>query len=122
MKANQFHRNLYGRGIVTIAALSAGIAVAAGPYAQTQTVTTSSAPVVVTTQSPIVVDVTATRGVAAARSATGGTNEVVSGIPRDHEAGVRAAARQGPDALRQYIWRTRMVYNFYYGDFAPLVG
>ena len=122
MKANEFHLKMLGRGIVAAAALSAGAAIAAGPYAQTQTVTTGSAPVVVTTQSPIVVDVTTTRRVAAARSATGGTNEVVSGIPRDHEAGVRAAALQGPDALRQYIWRTRMVYNFYYGDFAPLLG
>jgi len=121
MKVNEFHRKLCGRGVVAIAALSAGVAIAAGTYAP-PTVTTGSSTVVVTTESPIVVDVTTTRGVAGARSATGGSNEVVSAIPRDHEAGVRAAARQGPDALRQYVWRTRMVYNFYYGDFAPLIG
>ena len=34
------------------------------------------------------------------------------------EAGVRRAAAQGPDALRRYIWRTRMIYNYYYWDFA----
>ena len=34
------------------------------------------------------------------------------------EAGVRRAAAQGPDALRRYIWRTRMIYNYYYPDFA----
>ena len=43
----------------------------------------------------------------------------VSGPFPAYQAGVRAAAAQGPDALRRYIWRTRMVYNFYYADFAP---
>ncbi len=33
------------------------------------------------------------------------------------EAGVRRAAAQGPEALRRYIWRTRMVYNYYFWDF-----
>jgi hypothetical protein len=37
----------------------------------------------------------------------------------DYQAGVRAAAAKGPEALRQYIYRTRMIYNFYYWDFAP---
>jgi len=36
------------------------------------------------------------------------------------EAGVRAAARSGPEALRRYVWRTRMIHNFYYNDFARL--
>ena len=35
--------------------------------------------------------------------------------------GVRKAARQGPDELRRYIFRTRMLYNFYYEDWAPKV-
>ena len=35
-----------------------------------------------------------------------------------HEAGVRAAAAQGPDALRWYVQRTRMIHQFYYNDFA----
>jgi len=30
-----------------------------------------------------------------------------------------AAAAQGPEALRRYLWRTRMIYNFYYPDFIP---
>ena len=34
------------------------------------------------------------------------------------EAGVRRAAAQGSEALRRYIWRTRMIYNYYYWDFA----
>ena len=33
------------------------------------------------------------------------------------EAGVRRAAAQGPEALRRYIWRTRMIYNYYYWNF-----
>ena len=35
-----------------------------------------------------------------------------------HEAGVRAAAAAGPDALRRYIHRTRMIHNFYYYRYA----
>ena len=34
------------------------------------------------------------------------------------EAGVRAAAQSGPEALRRYVWRTRMIHDFYYNDFA----
>ena len=33
------------------------------------------------------------------------------------EAGLRRAAAQGPTALRQYIFRTRMIYNYYFWDF-----
>ena len=33
------------------------------------------------------------------------------------EAGVRRAAAEGPDALRRYVWRTRMIYNYYMPDF-----
>ena len=36
-----------------------------------------------------------------------------------YQRGVRQAAAEGPLALRRYIWRTRMIYNFYYYDFAP---
>jgi hypothetical protein len=36
-----------------------------------------------------------------------------------HQRGVRRAAAEGPDALRRYVWRTRMIYNFSYKDFAP---
>ena len=33
------------------------------------------------------------------------------------EAGLRHAAAQGPLALRLYIYRTRMIYNYYIRDF-----
>ena len=34
-----------------------------------------------------------------------------------YQRGVRMAADEGPQALRRYIWRTRMIYNFFYPDF-----
>jgi len=34
------------------------------------------------------------------------------------ETGVRRAAAQGPEELRRYIWRTRMIYNYAFSDFA----
>ena len=103
MNAKEFRSKTLGRAIVAAAALCVGVAFAAGPYPDTAA--TSSTPVVVTYGPSITTVVT-----------------VTAVIPRNHEAGVRAAALQGPDALRQYIWRTRMIYGFYYGDFAPLVG
>jgi hypothetical protein len=33
------------------------------------------------------------------------------------EAGIRRAAAQGPAALRRYIFRTRMIHNYYFWDF-----
>jgi hypothetical protein len=36
-----------------------------------------------------------------------------------HLRGVRMAALQGPDALRRYTFRTRMIYNYDYEDWAP---
>ena len=36
-----------------------------------------------------------------------------------YERGVRQAVAESNEALRRYIWRTRMIYNFYYNDFAP---
>jgi hypothetical protein len=46
----------------------------------------------------------------------------VSGSTMPHsfppsEAGVRRAAAQGPETLRRYIWRTRMIYNYYFWNF-----
>lgn len=35
-----------------------------------------------------------------------------------YQRGVRQAAAEGNEALRRYIWRTRMIYNYYYDDFA----
>jgi len=51
--------------------------------------------------------------VAAARS----TSAVTDAYPA-YQRGVRQAASEGPEALRRYIWRTRMIHNFYYHDFA----
>jgi hypothetical protein len=33
------------------------------------------------------------------------------------QRGVRQAAAEGNEALRRYVWRTRMIYNFQYRDF-----
>ena len=33
------------------------------------------------------------------------------------EAGVRRAAAEGPEALRRYVFRTRMIYNWYMPKF-----
>jgi hypothetical protein len=44
----------------------------------------------------------------------------ISTLPRSYpssEAGVRRAAAQGPEALRRYVWRTRMIYNYYFWNF-----
>ena len=35
------------------------------------------------------------------------------------EAGVRRAAAEGPDTLRRYVFRTRMIYNWYMPKFIP---
>jgi len=46
--------------------------------------------------------------------------EAGSATPRSYpanEAGVRRAAAEGPEALRRYIWRTRMIYNYYFWNF-----
>ena len=37
----------------------------------------------------------------------------------DYMARAVAASAEGPEALRRYLWRTRMIYNFYYPDFIP---
>jgi len=34
-----------------------------------------------------------------------------------YQRGVRQAARESDEALRRYIWRTRMIYNFYFQDY-----
>ena len=57
---------------------------------------------------------------AVADSGQTGTEAVGSATPRSdpaNEAGIRRAVAEGPDALRRYIWRTRMIYNYYFWDF-----
>ena len=66
-------------------------------------------------------DATAARVVLAQVSTSSATiagSPDANGFPA-YQAGVRAAATEGPDALRRYVHRTRMIYNFYYVDFAP---
>jgi hypothetical protein len=60
---------------------------------------------------PIVVAQTSTAVVAATPLA--GDEDPV------HLRGVRKAATESPEALRRYIWRTRMIYNHWYDAFAP---
>jgi hypothetical protein len=50
-----------------------------------------------------------------AASATGSGD--TAGFPSG-EAGVRRATAEGPESLRRYIQRTRMIYNYYYWSFA----
>jgi hypothetical protein len=62
----------------------------------------------------------------AVKLAIADSTEAVAGAPistmplsyPSSEAGVRRAAAQGPEALRRYIWRTRMIYNYYFWNFA----
>ncbi len=40
-----------------------------------------------------------------------------SDVPNTPENRAREAAKQGPEALRRFIHRTRMIYGLYFGDF-----
>src|SRR5690348_5962982 len=42
---------------------------------------------------------------------------VPGGAYPEYQRGVREAASQGPEALRRYIWCTRMIYDYYFPDF-----
>jgi hypothetical protein len=53
---------------------------------------------------------------AAGTSAGANTGSMTYAYP-PLEAGVRKAAAEGPEALRWYIHRTRMIYAWYYPDF-----
>jgi hypothetical protein len=55
----------------------------------------------------------------AAVPATSGRAAVAVEQYPQYQRGVREASAEGPEALRRYLWRTRMIYNFYYNDFAP---
>ena len=42
--------------------------------------------------------------------------------PKDNiERRACAKAAEGPDALRGFVWRTRMIYGLRYADFAPAI-
>ena len=60
-----------------------------------------------------------------AQAAAPMSSAAMRGVAIDPDAGavnlrgVRKAAAQGPNELRRYIFRTRMIYNFDYEDWAP---
>jgi hypothetical protein len=101
MKTTAFHCKGISRVIVALIALSTGAAFAAGTTPNT---TTPGSDAIVVAQAAV---------------APGPPTRVVVEVVPAYQAGVRAAAAQGPEALRRYLWRTRMIYNFYYWDFAP---
>ena len=101
------HCQRFGRAAIALAALSIGTAFAAGTAPESTA--TSAGPVVV-----------AQAAVVAPAPMAPAPMVVVRSYPA-YEAGAVAAAKQGPEALRRYLWRTRMIYNFYYPDFIPLL-
>ena len=101
MTANPIRRQLQG----VIASVVAAVVVPAAAAAETDNASTQPAPVVVAQAGP-----TATLP---------GRPLVASRAFRPLERGVREAAAESNEALRRYIWRTRMIYDFYYNDFAP---
>jgi hypothetical protein len=38
----------------------------------------------------------------------------------EQRARVQAIVDQGPDALRRFLWRTRMIYNWTWRDLVPV--
>ena len=99
MHANEFTRKVIGRGALAVAALASGVAFAS------ETLPASAAP------EPIVL------AQAAGPMSSAPTRTMVAVYPA-YQARVRAAAAEGPEALRRYIWRTRMIWNFRYEEFA----
>ena len=100
MNTTAFHCKKFGRAAIALIALWASAAFAAGT-AFDSAATNSGAVVVAQAATPAP------------------PTRVIIDVYPAYQAGVRAAAAQGPEALRRYIWRTRMIYNFYYDDFAP---
>jgi hypothetical protein len=71
------------------------------------------------TPSPAPTDKDAPIVLAQVSATMSGAPEAVAPSFPAHETRVRAAAAEGPESLRRYVHRTRMIYNFYYWDFAP---
>jgi hypothetical protein len=102
MSSNRMRCTLVGGAVVALAILTLPLATAA----------TESVGVAATEQAPVVV--------AQAAAPMSAIDAAVSIDEHPaYQRGVRKAAAEGPEALRRYIWRTRMIYNFYYNDFAP---
>jgi hypothetical protein len=100
MKTTAIDTKTIGRATIAAITLSAGVAFAAGTTPES----TSAGPPVIVAQ-------------AAMPAAT--TVVVRTRTYPDYMARAVAAAAEGPEALRRYLWRTRMIYNFYYPDFIP---
>jgi len=101
------HCQRLGRVAIALATLSVGPAFAAGATPDNAAAKTDA---VVVAQAAVV----------APAPMAPAPMVVVRSYPA-YEAGAVAAAKQGPEALRRYLWRTRMIYNFYYPDFVPLL-
>jgi hypothetical protein len=99
MSMNSIHRAWAGCAVIALAALASSAACADVPADQKDA-------------SPVVVAQASTPGAHAPQAAL-----PASAFPA-HERGVRQAAVENNEALRRYTWRTRMIYNFYYNDFA----
>ena len=99
MSPNPIRSNTLFTGVALALALVTSSAFAT----EATTATTVAAPVVV------------------AQVSAPGTPAVVLAGTEDpvHLRGVRKAATESPEALRRYIWRTRMIYNHWYDSFAP---
>src|SRR6476469_7741418 len=54
---------------------------------------------------------------ASTESVAQGPGSITARTYPSSEAGVRRAAAQGAESLRRYIWRTRMIYNYYFPNF-----
>jgi hypothetical protein len=101
MSSNPMRCTLVGGAVVALVVLISPVTLAAEP--------TEAVPDV----APVVV----------AQAAAPATDSRAAGMTLDeypaYQRGVRKAAAEGTEALRRYTWRTRMIYNFYYNDFAP---
>jgi hypothetical protein len=88
---------MFAGAAVALALLASTVALAAGP-----TSPRDDAPIVV-----------AQAGTVQNRSPAAASIDAYPAYQR----GVREAARESDEALRRYIWRTRMIYNFYFQDY-----
>jgi hypothetical protein len=100
MTPNPMRGTLAGGAVVALALFASPCAMAAQTNAASD-----AAPIVIAQES---VPATSTKA----------AGPVVDEFPA-YQRGVRKAAVESPEALRRYTWRTRMIYNFYYNDFAP---
>ena len=93
---------LVAGALVALAGLASLPAAAAQPNGAAARSDEAPAPIVVAQASP--------------QAATGDRVVVPVGAYPPEQRGVRQAASEGPEALRRYIWRTRMIYNYYFPD------